>query len=95
MSGSEGGGGPNPRIPSGLSLEQARELRRGNAIHQLQQNYQALSQEVTNMSTELREVLAHLRGGPGGGLGRTPRGVSPSSHSSSSHEELRQEGKEG
>ena len=41
------------------------------------------------MSTELREVLAHLRGGPGGGLGRTPRGVSPSSHSSSSHEELR------
>ena len=74
MSGSEGGGGPNPRIPSGLSLEQARELRRGNAIHQLQQNYKALSQEVTNMSTELIEVLPHLRGDPGGGLGRTPRG---------------------
>jgi len=89
MSESEGGEGPKPRIPSGLSLEQARELGRGNSIHQLQQNYQALSQEVTNMSTELREVLAHLRRDPGGGRGRTPRGVSPSSHSSSSHEELR------
>jgi len=36
MSGSEGGGGPNPRAPLGLSLEQARELGRGHAIQQLQ-----------------------------------------------------------
>jgi len=42
MSGSKGGGIPNPRIPLGLNLEQARELGRGNAIHQLQQNYQVL-----------------------------------------------------
>jgi len=56
MSRSEGGGGPNPRVPLGLSLEQARELGRGHAIQQLQQNYQALSTEVTQLATELREV---------------------------------------
>jgi len=67
MSGSEGNGNPNPRIPLGLSLEQARELGRGNAIHQLQQNYQAFSAEVTQLTTDLREVLNHLREDPGGG----------------------------
>jgi len=89
MSGSEGGGDPNPRIPLGLNLEQARELGRGNAIHQLQQNYQVLLAEVNQITTDLREVLAHLREDPGGGRRRTPftpRDESPSSHSSSSQE---------
>jgi len=54
MSGSEGSGAPNPRILLGLNLDQARELGRGNAIHQLQQNYQALSNEVAQMSTNLK-----------------------------------------
>jgi len=47
VSGSKGSGVQNPRIPLGLNLEQARELGRGNAIHQLQENYQALSARVT------------------------------------------------
>ena len=68
MSVSEGSGVPNPPIPLGLNLEQAREIGRGNVIHQLQQNYQALFAEVTQMSNELREVLAHLRSDPGVGL---------------------------
>ena len=67
MSGSEGGGVPSPRVPLGLSLEQARELERGHVIQQLQQNYQTLSTEVTQLATELREVLNHLREDPGGG----------------------------
>ena len=71
MSRSEGSGVLNPRVPVGLDLEQARELGRGNAIHQLQQNYHALSNEVAQMLTDLREVLAHLRNDPGGGLRRT------------------------
>ena len=75
----------------GLSLEQARELGRGNAIHQLQQNYQALSAEVTQLSTDIREVLNHLREDPGGGgRGRsplTPRVEPHSVHTSSSHED--------
>jgi len=89
MSGLEGSGVPNPRIPLGLNLEQARELRRGNAIHQLQQNYQALSAEVTQMPTELREVLAHLRNDPGGGMRRTrvPRRDDPSSSPSFSSQD--------
>jgi len=75
MSGSEGSEVPNPWIPLGLNLEQTRELGRGNAIHQLQQNYQALSVEVTQMSTELKDILAHLRNDPGGGMrrNRVPR----------------------
>jgi len=71
----------------GLSLEHARELGRDNVIHQLQQNYKALSAEVTQMSNELREVLTHLRGDLGGGERRdcaTPRRDAPSSSSSSS-----------
>jgi len=75
-----------------LNLEQARELGRGNAIHQLQQNYQALSAEVNQITTDLREVLAHLREDPGGGRRRTPstpRNESPSSCSSSSQEDPR------
>jgi len=70
MSGSEGNGGPNPGVPLGLSLKQARELGRGNAIHQLQQNYQALSAEVIQLTTGLREVLNHLKEDPSGGNGR-------------------------
>jgi len=73
-----------------LNLEQARELGRGNAIHQLQQNYQALSVEVNQITTDLREVLAHLREDPGGGRRRTPstpRNESPCSHSSSCQED--------
>jgi len=73
MSGSEGGGGPNPRVPLGLSLEQARELGRENAIHQLQQNYQVLSAEVRQLTSDLGEVLHHLREDLGrGGRRRTP-----------------------
>ena len=90
MSGSKGSGVSNPWILFCLNLEQARELGRGNAIHQLQQNYQALSAEVTQMSTGLREILAHLREDLGGGRRRapiTPRDESPSYHSSSSQEE--------
>jgi len=90
MSGSEGGGVPNPQIPLGLNLEQAKELGRGNSIHQLEQNYQALSTEMNQITTDLREVLAHLREDRGGGGRRTPstpRGESPSSHSSSSQED--------
>ena len=68
---SEGSGVSNLRVPLGLNLEQAHELGRGNAIHQLQQNYHALSNEVGQMSTDLREVLAHLRNDPGGGVRRT------------------------
>ena len=44
------------------------------------------------MSTNLREILAHLKEDPGGGRGRTPatpRDDSSSSHSSSSQEEVR------
>jgi len=44
------------------------------------------------MSTDLREILAHLREDPGGGHRRTlvtPRDESSSSHSSSSQEALR------
>ena len=98
MSGSEGNGNPNPRIPLGLSLEQARVLGRGNAIHQLQQNYQALSAEVTQLTTDLREVLNHLREDPGGGGRRrsplSPRTDPHSVHSSSSHE-MNPQGEEG
>jgi len=92
MSGSDGSEAPNPRIPLGLNLEQARELGRGNAIHQLQQNYQALSNEVAQMSTNLREILAHLREDSGGGHRRTataPRDDSFSSRSSFSQDEVR------
>ena len=63
---------PNPRVPLGLSLEEARELVRGNAIHQLLQNYQVLSIAVTQLATNLRDVLTHLREDPGGGRRRTP-----------------------
>jgi len=91
MSGSEGSGAPNPRVPLGLSLEQAKELGRGHVIQQLQQNYQSLSTEVTQLATELREVLNHLREDPGGGGRRrtplTPRTDPHSAHSSSSHED--------
>jgi len=51
-------------------LEQACELGRGNAIHQLQQNYQT-SNEVAQISTSLRKVLSHLRDDPSGGRRRT------------------------
>jgi len=71
MFGSEGSGIPDLRVPLGLNLKQAHEPRRGNAIHQLQQNYHALSNEVAHISTDLREVLAHLREDLGGGPRRT------------------------
>ena len=90
MSGSEGCGVPNPQIPLGLNLKEARELWRGNAIHQLQQNYQALSAEVTKMSTELREVLVYIRNDLGGGMRRTrvlQRDEPSFSSSYSSHDE--------
>ena len=91
MSGSEGNGGPNPRVPLGLSLEQTRELGKGNAIHQLQQNYQALSAEVTQLTTGLKQVLNHLKEDPGGGNGRRsplfPQTDLHSVRSSSSHED--------
>jgi len=89
MSGSEDSRTPSQQVPLGLNLEQARELGRGNAIHQLQRNYQTLSQEVSNLSTQLGEVLAHLRGNPIRGRREAPRDASPSSPSSSSHEEFR------
>ena len=91
MSDLEGSGTPNPRIPLGLNLEQAREVGKGSAVHQLQQNFQALSNEGAKMSIDLREILAHLREDPGGGRRRalaTPRDDSSSSQSSSSQEEL-------
>jgi len=40
MSGQDESGDFSPRIPQGLNLEQARELGKGNAIYQLQRNYQ-------------------------------------------------------
>ena len=92
MSGSEGGGIPDPRISLGFNLEQVRELGRSNAIRKLQQNYQALSNEVAQMSTDSIGILAHLRKDPGGGHRRTPatpKDDSSSSHSSSSQEEVR------
>jgi len=50
-----------------------------------------LSTEVTQLATELREVLTHLREDPGGGGRRrtplTPRTDPHSAHSSSSHED--------
>jgi len=76
----------------GLNLEQARELGRVNAIHQLQQNHHALSNKVAQMLTDLREIPGHLREDLGGRRRRaqaTPRDESPSSHSSSCQEELR------
>jgi len=90
MFGSENGGVPNPRVPLGLSLEQAKELGSGTAIHQLQQNYQALSIKVTQLAIDLREVLTYLREDPRGGRRRTPlapRDEPLSSHSSSSHDD--------
>jgi len=92
MSGSERSGVPNRWIPLGVNLEQAIELGSDNAIHQLQQNYQALSAEATQMSMDLREILAHLREDPGVGRRRAPvvpRTDSPYSPSTSSQEELR------
>ena len=83
--------GPSLRLPSGLSLEQARELGRGNVIHQLQQNYQTLSNEVAQITVDLRQVLTHLREDPGGGHRRaqTPPIDEPSpTQSSSSQDEI-------
>ena len=80
---------PKPWIPLGLNRKQARELKRGNVIHQIQQNYQTLLVEVSQMSTELREVLAHLRNDPGGGMrrSRVPQREEPSSSPSSSSQD--------
>ena len=52
---------PQPMVPRGLSLEQARELHRENAIHQLQQNFQTLSTEVATISTRLEVSLSQLK----------------------------------
>jgi len=90
MSGSENVGVPNPRVPLGLGLEQARELGKGNAIHQLQQNYQALSTEVAQLATDLQEILTHLektREEDGEKLPWPPRDEPLSSHSCSSHDD--------
>jgi len=76
---SGGGGIPYPRFPHGLNLEQARRLHQGNALYHLQRGYQTLSQEVTHLATDLREVLTHVRGGRAKG----PKSASPSAHSSS------------
>jgi len=46
--------------------------------------------EVAQVSTDLKKVLAHLRGGPAGGWRRTPkapRGKTPTFHSLTSQEE--------
>jgi len=52
---------PSLSIPLGLNLEHACELRGRNSIHRLQQNYQASSNEVTQITTSLGEFLAHLQ----------------------------------
>jgi len=88
MSGSSGYGVPNPRISLGLDLEQAKELGRGHALHKLQLNFQSLSAEVPQVSTDLREVMAHLREGLGRD-GKTRRDKTLSSHSLSSQKESR------
>ena len=88
MSVLEGGGASHPRVPLGFNLEQATELDRGDAIYHLQRNYHTLSQEVAHMFTNLREVLAYLRGDPGGGHRRASRNASPTPYSSSSQEEI-------
>jgi hypothetical protein len=63
----------------GLGHKQAREFGLGDDLYQLQQSYETLSQKVTHMSTDLREVLAHLRGG----RERAPKSASLSAHSCS------------
>ena len=90
MSGHDESGNPPPRIPLGLNLEQACELGRGNAIHQLHENYQTLLNEVAQTSTSLWEVLTHLRHYLRGGGRRnhgSQRGDSTSTYSSSSQED--------
>jgi len=87
MSRQEESGILTPWIRLGLNHEQAKELGRGNPIHKLQQNFHALSNEVAQLSIDLREVLAHLREDPEGGCRRAqaaPRDDSSSSLSSSS-----------
>ena len=79
MIGSDGSGIPYPRFPHDLNLEQARRLDQGNALYHLQQSYQTLSQEVTHLATDLREVLTHVRGGRAKG----PKSASPSAHPTS------------
>jgi len=73
----------------GLDLEQARELGRGHALYELQQNLQSLTAEVAQVSTDLRKILAHLREGSGNDGRKTPRGKTLSSHSLSSQKESR------
>ena len=87
MSGSMRSGLPSPRISLGLDLEQARELGRGHALCELQQNFQSLTAEVAQVSTDLRKALAHLREGPGRNGRKTPRGKTLSSDSLSSKKE--------
>jgi len=70
MSRQEESHSPHPRIPYRLNLEHTRKLGRGNAIHQLQQDYDALATEISHMTTILDKVLVRLRDEPGGGGGR-------------------------
>ncbi|KAJ8431782.1 hypothetical protein Cgig2_026659 [Carnegiea gigantea] len=79
-----------PKVPRGFNLEQALEHRRGNAIHQLQQDYHTLSTEVANMSNIFEEVFARFRDDIGKEGGRrnnheSQRGNSTLTYSSSSH----------
>ena len=71
----------------GLNIEQARKLERGHALHKLQLNFQSLLAEVGQVSTDLREVSAHLREGPARDGKKTPRDKTLSSHSLSSQKE--------
>ena len=78
-----------PRVPRGLTLEEARELGRGNTILQLQK-------EVQTLSSSLAEILAKFREDPGGGGGRPrvpPRDVVYSENSSSSQDEFTPRGR--
>ena len=67
MFGSEESRVPNHRISLGLNLEQAFQLGTGNAVRQLWQNYHTLSNEVAQITNNLREALAHLREDSRGG----------------------------
>lgn len=76
-------------MPRGLSLEEARELGRGNAILQLQKDVQAIT-------TSLVYILARFRDDPGGPRRRErgkPRHDLTSDHSSSSQDEYSPRGR--
>ena len=57
MSTTEESDSSQPKVPKGLTLEEACEIGRKNAIQQLQSDVYSLSTETTNITTRLDEVL--------------------------------------